>query len=117
MPELSPFTLYLIFTAGDLRTLFGIASLGGMIVMLFTTIAYSIEVGKLPPRLVYKAGIPAVVVVGLLSVLTPSTKTLVAMYGIPALIEGTKTAAASEVGQKSYRAINKLLDEYLTEKK
>lgn len=31
--------------------------------------------------------------------------------------EAVKAAAVSEVGQKSYRAVNKLLDEYLAEKK
>jgi hypothetical protein len=116
MPELSPFTLYLIFTAGSLKELIivttivvGAASAAAGIFALVED-----EFGVLTYA---KAGLMAAAALALVAVLTPSTKTLIAMFGIPALVEGTKAVASSEVGEKSYRAVNKLLDEYLAERK
>jgi hypothetical protein len=57
-----------------------------------------------------------IVVFGLLSsaifVITPSSKTLTAMYAIPPIVNSDKTAQLTE---KSYKALNNLLDKYAGE--
>lgn len=117
MPELSPFAIYLIFTADNIRDLCIMAAIAGGIGTALGLAIGAIEGVPEAFRLAKKVGAPVVIVAAISVAVIPSTKTLIAMFGIPALLEGTKAAAASEVGQKSYRAVNKLLDEYLNEKK
>ncbi len=57
-----------------------------------------------------------IVLFGLLAAVTPTTKTMIAMFGLPALVQGAKDVATSEIGQKSYAAVSKLLDTYLADK-
>lgn len=115
--ELTPFEIYLIFTAGSLKTLFEVATLVLAMGCVISVAFCAIELGELPPRILAIPFASGLVLSVILATALPSTKTLIAMYGIPAAIEGTKAVASSELGNKSYRALNKLLDEYLTEKK
>lgn len=115
MTDLTPFAIYLIFTADSIKPMFAVigvaASIFGGILLwcgIDEDVANAIKAGKR----ILPCGLLALT----LAVLTPSTKTLVAMYGIPAAIEGAKSAATSEVGQKAYSAVNKLLDGYLSDK-
>lgn len=113
--ELTPFAIYLIFSADDVKTglvLFSVlAAVPAIFAIAFGAIEEEPAVLKLGKRVA-----AAIVVAAFVAMFTPSTKTLVAMYGIPAALNGAKSVASSEVGQKAYSAVNKLLDDYLKSK-
>lgn len=114
--ELTPFNLYLIFHADTIRVaafvclfILGIATLmGGMIISEFSP-------GKLSRFL--KQCITAIVVLIVVITITPTTKTLVAIFGIPMAIDGAKKVAETDIAKKGVKAVEKLLDDYLSEKK
>ena len=114
------FETYLVFNANNFQFTAGLISFLMIVTSLGMAIGINMEnefkhhddgkdIYRNPKRLI-AASIVAMIIAALL----PSTKTLIAMYAIPAVTQSEKVR---DVGSKAAQAVEKLLDEYLKEEK
>ena len=106
---MTPFDIYLIFTAGNLSNLFGVVGLIGSFIAILILMFGFLE--KEPAALrVGRILIVTGPILGILGVLLPSTKTLVAMYVVPAVVNSEYT---EKLGTKAINVLDSLMSEYL----
>ena len=116
--EITPFNLYLIFQADTIR----IAAIVCLCVLAIATPLGSLIISEFAPgpeklSRFLKQCIAAIVILIVVLSIIPTTKTLVAIFGIPMAIDGAKKVAETDLAKKGAKAVEKLLDEYLSEKK
>lgn len=121
--ELTPFTIYMIFTADNVRALMiWFAVLSGLVTFAAAVcwVGFSsdgdYEMANRFYKFIKRVGAPVFLIFITMAATIPSTKTLVAMYGIPELISAGKAVAESEIGTNAYKAVNKLLKDYVGDK-
>lgn len=106
--EITPFTIYLISLLDNLIILYGVTLFVLGLAAFFAVIHWFIEGGNsfVKPILI------SIVIIALLAAITPSSKTVVAMYLIPKIanIEGLDRIPANIIG-----FINKYLEDYTKE--
>jgi hypothetical protein len=111
--EITPFEIYLIMQAAHVIVVFAVlGSFAGLGTAMLFFAAVIGEEEQHWPTIKYRL-IPITLVCFFLATVIPSTKTLIAMYGIPAAIQVAGDAELDETATKSIKAINKLLDTYL----
>ncbi len=121
--ELSPLLIYIIMQADSFITvagtiLFGAAVIGGVSGIFYLANIIDRrerEDGQRILRRICRSACGMLAATILIVVLTPSTKTLVAMYSIPTALELAKDVNLDETALKAVRSVNKLLDGYLEE--
>ena len=106
--EITPFTIYLISLLDNLIILYGVALFVLGIAAFFAVVHWFIEGGNSYA----KPMVISIIIIGILTTITPSSKTVVAMYLIPKIvnIEGLDRIPANVVG-----FINKYLEDYSKE--
>ncbi len=121
MEDLTPFTIYLIMQADVAIEMLTFALfITGLFAVFFAFLYFyggkefeenwRVLAGKMLPR-IFSIGALILLVVGV----SPSTKTLVAMYAIPSAITAANGLELDDTAKKSVKAVNKLLDAYLKE--
>lgn len=116
--ELTPFMIYLIFTADNIIGIFTTISIVSAIFGSLCFFAYILSLGveentSNAIAKYSKISLITAIVLGIFANIVPSTKTLVAMWGIPTLIQGAEEVVKSDIGKKTYQAIDKLMTDYL----
>lgn len=127
--ELSPFTLFLIFQADVVRSVLSPISFFAGVFFVASVIIYGVATGCAAvdgdehaekARKEVKPWMKGAMLSFLLCLaglsFIPKTSTLVAMYGIPAVIELAKAPQVRELSDNSLKAVNKLLKRYINEK-
>lgn len=110
--ELTPFTIYWIMQADIFRTVVALALAFGVILLI---LSLPIQFAENLPDIAKKMrrwGIPILTISTLVIIFMPTTKTLVTMYGVPAVVKIAADVKLDETAKKSVAALNRLLDEY-----
>lgn len=109
--DISMFDIYLVMQADTFRELFKMGMLFFFVWYIVWGAIHIISEGEVrEPNL--KFFLPIVIISGLLFTVTPKTTTLVAMYGIPTIINNEEV---QKVPTKAVQALNKLFDSYIVQ--
>ena len=114
--EITPTLIYFVMQASNIAGMFGLLSgLSAVIVIvsLFNIdFSWSEKEKAFHKKWMY-GGCISFVVFLLVAVAIPSTRTVVAMYGIPAAITVAKDVKLDATAKKAVASVNKLLNTYL----
>ncbi|MCR9214813.1 MAG: hypothetical protein NXI13_13940 [Proteobacteria bacterium] len=123
MTDITPFEIYLIMQADYLRSgLMGLAVITALSsAVLFLIGAMVAGETEEPFSPTVKVIVISLLCVAILSVVlrtfTPTTKTLIAAFGVPTAIKVADDIGVDDTARKSVQALNKLLDGYLESEK
>ena len=121
---MTPFEIYLLLTLDSVlgflisaTIFFGIAVIGSSCVFMVADDGYYDKKIKAKAKKVAVFAVPLMTFFWLAAVLTPSTKTAIAMYVIPPVMNSEAAKKVPDILNKSLELIGKKLDESLGKKK
>jgi uncharacterized membrane protein len=114
--EITPTLIYFVMQASNIAGMFGLLSGVGAVIVVVSL--FNIDFASHKEEVAFHkrwlyGGIVSFVFFLLVAVAIPSTKTIVAMYGIPAAITVAKDVKLDATAKKAVASVNKLLDTYL----
>lgn len=122
MEEVTPTMIYWIMQADSMRT--ALTVMTGLFLIITFGWTFIGSLATADDAISYRSFF---IVLSILSIITlaftgarvfaPSTKTLLTMYAVPAAIEVAKDNNIDKTAQKALKALDKVLDEYVEEKK
>lgn len=107
MPELTPFLLYLLMQADSVKGLFIALTIVSFLIGFAAFMCWADSDAPFWP---VRTAIITSAMSLILAVLTPSTNTVLVMYGVPAAIQAAQGLQLDDTAKRGLDALNRFLD-------